>query len=107
MEIQHTAKDFELTDAIRTYAEEKFGKACTQLDGFQGVRLHLTYETVGHANHGDTQGLTALCFVPSAEPLKAEEVTDNLYASIDVAAKDIERQVRKYRDKHQAQARRG
>ena len=107
MDIQHTAKDFELTDAIRTYAEDKFKKACTQLDGFQGVRLHLTYETVGHSNHGDNQGLVALCFVPSHEPLKAEETTSSLYASIDVASKELERQVRKYRDKHQAQARKG
>ena len=107
MEIQHTAKDFDLTDAIRQYAEEKFKKACSQLDGFQGINLHLTYETIGHSNHGDNQGVTALCFVPSHEPLKANEATDSLYATIDLAAKDIERQVRKYREKHQAQNRRG
>jgi putative sigma-54 modulation protein len=107
MEIQHTGKDFDLTDAIRTYAEDKFRKACTQLDGFQDVNLHLTYQVIGHSNHGDNQGVTAVCFVPNAEPLKAEEVTSNLYATIDAAAKDIERQVRKYRDKVQEQQRRG
>lgn len=107
MNIQHTAKDFDLTDAIRNYAEEKFGKACTQLDGYQGVHLHVTYMAVGHSNHGENQGLTAVCFVPNAEPLKAEETTSDLYASIDAAAKDIERQVRKYRDKHTEQHRRG
>lgn len=107
MEIQHTAKDFDLTDTIRTYAEEKFRKACSQLSGFQGIRLHLTYETVGHSNHGDNQAITAVCFVPNAEPLKAEEATSDLYATIDAAAKDVERQVRKYREKHQDAVRRG
>ena len=100
MDFQHTAKDFDLTDAIRAYAEEKFGKACLQLEGFSGIRLHLTYETIGHASHGDNQGLSALLFVPNSEPLKAAEATSDLYATIDAAAKDIERQVRKYRDKH-------
>jgi ribosomal subunit interface protein len=100
MEIQHTAKDFELTDGIRDHAKDKFTKACLQLDGFSGIRLHLTYETIGHANHGDTKGVSALLFVPNSEPLKAEEVMGDLYAAIDAAAKDIERQVRKYRDKH-------
>lgn len=100
MEIQHTAKDFDLTDAIRAYAEDKFGKACLQLEGFSGIRLHVTYETVGHSNHGDNKAVSALLFVPNSEPLKAAEATNNLYATIDAAAKDIERQVRKYRDKH-------
>lgn len=107
MDIQHTAKDFELTDAIRSYAEEKFRKACSQLDGFQDVNLHVTYQVVGHSNHGDNQGVIAVCFVPNAEPLKAEEVTSNLYATIDAAAKDIERQVRRYRERYQDLQRRG
>ena len=107
MEIQHTAKDFELTAAIRGYAEEKFGKACSQLDGFSGIRLHLTYEKIGHSNHGDNQGCTAVLFVPNSEPLKAEEATSDLYATIDAAAKDIERQVRRYREKHIERQQRG
>lgn len=107
MEIQHTGKDFDLTEPIKSYAEEKFRKACTPLEGFQGVHLHLTYHEIGHSNHGDTQGVTAVCFVPNSEPLKAEEATDNLYATIDLAAKDIERQVKKYREKHQSLQRRG
>lgn len=107
MEIQHTGKDFELTDAIRDYAEDKFRKACTQLDGFQGIRLHLTYSLVGHSQHGDTQGLNAVLFVPSSEPLLVEEVTSSLYATIDAASKDLERQVRRYRDKHTDRQQRG
>lgn len=100
MDIQHTAKDFELTAAIREYAEEKLRKACTQLEAFQGVHMHVTYETVGHANHGENRGLHVVCFVPKGEPLKAEEVDESLYAAIDAASKDIERQVNRYREKH-------
>lgn len=100
MEIQHTGKDFDLTESIRSYSEEKMRKACSQLEGFQGVRMHVTYEQIGHSNHGDTQGVTVVLFVPNSEPLKAEEATDDLYATIDLASKDIERQVKKYREKH-------
>lgn len=107
MEIQHTAKDFELTETIRMHAEEKFKKACSQLDGFQGIRLHLTYTTVGHAHHGDNQRVHAVLFVPNSEPLLADEATSDLYATIDAAAKDVERQVRRYRDKHTERSQRG
>lgn len=100
MDIQHTAKDFDLTDAIRTHAEDKMRKACHQLSGEQGVRMHVTYETIGHGQHGDNRGVSVVLFVPRGEPLKAYEATDNLYATIDLAAKDIERQVHKYKDRH-------
>ncbi len=99
MDIQHTAKDFDLTDAIRNHAEDKLRKACHQLDAVQGVRMHVTYETIGHGNHGDNRGVGVVLFVPHGEPLKAFEATDDLYATIDLAAKDIERQVRRYRER--------
>jgi len=99
MNIQHTAKGFELTDAIRDHAEEKMGKACAQLSGVAACRLHLTYHTVGHSKHGENQGVHVLLNVPHGEPLQAEETAEDLYAAIDAAAKDIERQVHKYRDR--------
>ncbi len=100
MDIQHTAKDFDLTDAIRGHAETKLKKACTLLSGVQGVRMHVTYESVGHGSHGDNRGVSVVLFVPKGEPLKAYEATDDLYATIDLAAKDIERQVHRYRERH-------
>lgn len=100
MDIQHTAKDFDLTDAIRDHAEEKMGKACSQLSGLAGVHMHLTYESVGHGLHGDNRGVQVVLFVPKGEPIKAHETTESLYAALDLAAKDIERQVRRYCDKH-------
>jgi putative sigma-54 modulation protein len=100
MDIQHTAKDFDLTDAIRAHAETKLQKACSQLSGVQGVRMHVTYEKVGHGNHGDNRGVSVVLFVPRGEPLKAYEATDDLYATIDLAAKDLERQVQRYRERH-------
>ena len=99
MEIQHTAKDFDLTDSIRDHAEEKMGKACAQLAGVGACRMHLTYRTEGHSKHGANQAVHVLLTVPHGEPLQAEEVADGLYAAIDAAAKDIERQVHKYRDR--------
>lgn len=45
--------------------------------------------------------------MPNSEPLKAEEATSDLYATIDAAAKDIERQVRRYREKHIERQQRG
>jgi len=99
MQIQHTAKDFELTDAIRSHAEEKLAKACAQVVRDSALRVHVTYETVGHHHHGDNRGIHVVVYLPGGEPLQATEVAGDLYAAIDRAAKDIERQVRRQRDR--------
>jgi len=100
MDIQHTTKGFELTDSIREHAEAKMRKGCSQVANLPGVHMHITYEIVGHQLHGDNRGVSVVMFVPNGEPLKATEVGEDLYGAMDRAAKDIERQVRKYREKH-------
>jgi putative sigma-54 modulation protein len=105
MDIQHTGKDFELTEAIRTYAEDKLGKAASTLSDTGSVRMHVTYEKDGHAQHGDNQAVHVVLFVPSHEPLRVEERAETLYAAIDIAAEALERQVIRYRDRTVSQKR--
>lgn len=97
MDIQHTSKDFELTEAIRAYAEDKLGKATSTLSDTASVRMHVTYEKDGHSNHGDNQVVHVVVFVPSHEPLRVNEKSSTLYAAIDTAAEALERQVVRYR----------
>lgn len=99
MDIQHTSKAFELTDAIRSYAEDKLGKATATLSDTGSVRMHVTYEKDGHANHGDNQAIHVVLFVPNHEPLRVNECAESLYAAIDVASEALERQVIRYRDR--------
>jgi ribosomal subunit interface protein len=69
------------------------------------MSLHLTYETVGHASHGANQKIHAVLFLPRHEPLAVSETCESLYTSIDLAAKELERQVRRYREKMQGKQR--
>lgn len=101
MEFQHTGRDFELTDAIRAYAEDKLGKACVQIERYGATTLHVTYEREGHAHHGLNQVVHAVLFVPNHEPLTVRDQEPDLYAAIDRAAKQLERQVHRYCQKHQ------
>lgn len=105
MDIQHTGKDFEITDAIRVYAEDKLGKATSTLTDTGSVRMHVTYEKDGHSTHGDNQTVHVVVFVPNHEPLQVNERAETLYAAIDVASESLERQVVRYRDRTVSQKR--
>lgn len=102
MDIQHTCKNFELTEAIRTYAEDKLGKATSLLSDTAGVRMHVTYEKEGHSIHGENQTVHVSVTVPSHDPLLVNEAASTLYAAIDTASEALERQVSRYRDKKYA-----
>ena len=105
MDIQHTGRNFELTDAIRSYAEDKLTKACSQLERFSAAHMHITYEHEGHGKHGNNRVIHVVVSVPHSEVLTVREVNDDLYAAIDLAAKHLERQVVRYRNKHNAHER--
>ena len=47
----------------------------------------------------------AVLFLPRHEPLSVSETRESLYTSIDLAAKELERQVRRYREKMQGKQR--
>jgi putative sigma-54 modulation protein len=97
MKLVIQGKNIEITDAMRDYVEQKILKAVSH---FQ----HLTNEVDVHLsvarNHriSSKQSAEVTLYVDGAV-VRAEESSESLYASIDLVANKISRQLRKYKEK--------
>ncbi len=96
MRITVKGRNIEITDAIRAYAEEKIGKVMNHYDQIQSIDVVLNVTK----NPSVSQSHTAevICkFISSS--VKAEESAESMYASIDLVADKLSRQVKKFKEK--------
>ncbi len=97
MKLVIQGKNIEITDAIRDYVEEKILKAVSHFK-------HLTNEVdvnlsiAKNPRISSKQSAEVTLYVDGAV-VRAEESSENLYASIDLVANKISRQLRKYKEK--------
>lgn len=103
MRLQVKGKNVEVSEAIRTYAEEKLGRLDRQLADQTQVELELTVErnpsiAANHVAEGTiwTKGPV----------LRAKEASADMRASIDLLTDKLERQVNRYREKRRVEPRR-
>jgi len=97
MQFQVKGRNLEVSDAIRSYAEEKLGKLERQLTDPR-VELELTVER----NPSITENHVAEATIWTNGPvLRAREATSDMRASIDQLVDKLERQVTRYREKRQ------
>jgi putative sigma-54 modulation protein len=95
-------KNIEITEAIREYVHQKIEKAA-------GHFQHLTNEIDVHLSVArnpritPSQNAEVTLFV-NGSVIRAEESTESLYASIDLVADKITRQLRKYKEKRNGSA---
>ncbi|BAI80515.1 sigma 54 modulation protein/ribosomal protein S30EA [Deferribacter desulfuricans SSM1] len=91
MNIQITARNIELTDAIRSYVEKKVSKIKRYFDQIIDVHVLLEIQKNVHIAEilVDAKGVF----------LKGLEKSEDLYASIDLAVDKIEKQLVKYKEK--------
>jgi len=100
MKLVIQGKNIEITDAIRDYVQQKISKAVSH---FQ----HLTNEVdvnlsiARNPRIGPKQSAEVTLYINGAV-VRAEESSDNLYASVDLVANKISRQLRKYKEKRQS-----
>lgn len=90
-------KNLEVTDAIQDYVHQKIGKAMMHFD-------HLTTKTdvkLSVPNHSrkKPQQITEVTIFANGTVIRAEENHENLYASIDLVADKLSRQLQKYKGK--------
>src|SRR5207247_5648780 len=96
MRLQVKGKNVEVSDAIRTYAEEKLGRLERQLADPTRVELELAVER----NPSIADNHVAEATIWTKGPvLRAREASTDMRASIDLLADKLERQVGRYRDK--------
>ena len=99
MKLVIQGKNIEITDAIREYVNQKIEKAVNHFQSLTTeVDVHLSVARNPRINPKQTAEVTIYA---NGTVVRAEESSENLYASIDLVANKITRQLRKYKEKRQ------
>lgn len=99
MKLVIQGKNIEITDAIREYVRQKVEKAVSHFQNLTTeVDVHLSVARNPRINPKQTAEVTIYA---NGAVVRAEESSENLYASIDMVADKISRQLRKYKEKRQ------
>jgi putative sigma-54 modulation protein len=90
-------KNIEITDAIRDYVHQKIEKAVNHFQNITNeVDVHLSVARNPRINPKQSAEVTIYA---NGNIIRAEESSENLYASIDLVADKIARQLRKYKER--------
>jgi putative sigma-54 modulation protein len=103
MRLQVKGKNVELTESIRSYAEQKLAKLNKQLADEVQVEVELAVEK--NPSIRANQVAEATIFT-KGHPLRAREATSDMRASIDGLTDKLLREVKTYRDKRRREPRR-
>jgi ribosomal subunit interface protein len=103
MRLQVKGKNLELSDSIRSYAEQKLGKLTKQLPAEVQVEVELAVEK--NPSIRANQVAEATVFT-KGHPLRAREATGDMRASIDALTDKLLREVKRYREKRRQEPRR-
>ncbi len=96
MEFELSAKDVELNDEVRDYVERKVGRMDRHLSDIASTRVELRHGVKKTMGEVFTTQITTHA---DRSILRSEEMHSDLYASIDLAADKILRQVDKLKGK--------
>jgi putative sigma-54 modulation protein len=96
MELVITGHRVDVTDALRDYAEKKIGKVTRNVDGVIETQIELSVNR--NPSVPDNQ-IVEVTLIAKGTVIRAEESSENMYASLDMVADKLERQIRRYRQK--------
>lgn len=96
MRITVKGRNIEITDSIREYAEEKVGKVMNHYDQIQSIDVVLN--VIKNPSVAKNHTAEVICKFLSGS-VTAEESAETMYASIDLVADKINRQVKKFKEK--------
>jgi len=97
MKLVIQGKNIEITEAIREYVNHKIDRAVTHFQALTTeVDVHLSVARNPRINPNQIAEVTIYA---NGTVIRAEESSENLYASIDLVADKIARQLRKFKEK--------
>ena len=96
MQINVQAKGLTLTDALKDYAVKKLNKIEHFFQNIQQVEIELEVNNTKDAAQSQVAKVTVMV---SGSKLHAQEISADMYASIDLLMDNIDNQVKKYKDK--------
>ncbi|NJK41244.1 MAG: ribosome-associated translation inhibitor RaiA [Acaryochloridaceae cyanobacterium SU_2_1] len=92
-------KNIEITDAIREYVHQKIEKSASHYQNLTTeIDVHLS---VARNPRITTKQTAEVTLFANGSVIRAEESSENLYASIDLVSDKLARQLRKYKEKRQ------
>jgi putative sigma-54 modulation protein len=91
MDVFITVRHLEGTEGIRQYTEQKAEKLKKYL--LEPANLHVTFSLERYRHRVD------IVLSEKRHLLKAQGITNNMYASIDAAMHNLEEQLKKYKEK--------
>ena len=96
MQLTITGKNLEITNSLRTYVEKKIGRLDRYLSNIQDARVELEVENTRAAK--DSQ-IAQVTLRTKQGMMRAEEVSADMFASIDAVFDKMQRQVDRFKGK--------
>lgn len=96
MHIHVNGRNIEITDAIKAYVKEKVGKVTNHYDQIQAIDVVLS--VIKNPAASGKHIAEVICKLTSGA-IHCEESAESMYASIDLLADKLDRQVKKHKDK--------
>lgn len=97
MQVTVTGRNIELTPALKDYLVDKLSRAQKHFDHALNITALLSVAKNPSIAHNQTAEITISL---NGSVIRGEESTENMYASIDLVADKIERQLRKYKTRY-------
>ena len=96
MYIHVNGKNIEITEAIKAYVKEKLGKVVNHYDQITGIDVVLSVikNPAASGKH-----VAEVSCKTNIGVIRCEESAESMYASIDLLADKLDRQVKKFKDK--------
>lgn len=93
--VEITTKNMELNDRLQDYIEKKAEKLDKYLDLIESVKVDLTYAQ--SARSAEDRQVAQLTILGKGVVLRAEERTEDIFASVDLVLDKIHRQIERYK----------
>ena len=98
MKLVLQSKNIEITDAIRDYVHQKIEKAVSHFEQLT-TEIDINLSVAKNPRIAASQVAEVTIYANGAT-IRAEEASEDLYASIDLVADKISRQLRKYKERN-------
>lgn len=87
-----------LSERQREHVEEKLGKLSRYLDGLSNAQVEISTEQ--RRGQGEVQRVQVTLVGERGIILRADQVGDNLYTTVDMVQEVLQRQIKRYKEKH-------
>ncbi|MFN7973238.1 MAG: ribosome-associated translation inhibitor RaiA [Acidobacteriota bacterium] len=98
LKVDYTGRNIEITDALREFTEERLRKVAKYIDDIIEIHVILSIEKYRHIAEVLVKGKTTT--------LSGQETTGDMYSSIGGVLDKIQRQAKKFKEKHWGNKRR-